>query len=221
MSLSILPDSQVDISERVVISCIGDSLTEGDYGVYKKSGIANVKKENYPYFLSQILGVQVRNFGFCGCNASGVLNHYKEGRINIEGSDIVIIMLGTNGGNGIISETKCNIDYKEIIKLIKENAPNSKIVLCTPPHATEDPEKSNFGYFENVINAAAFVWKLSKELNLDIIDVFSCPDFNSDNEDEMQPNDGLHFSEKGYRVLAEFIAKKLKDLYPQILTTHS
>lgn len=41
--------------------CIGDSLTEGDYGVYGKSGIANVCEKNYPYFLSQMLNVPVIN----------------------------------------------------------------------------------------------------------------------------------------------------------------
>ena len=47
------------------ICCLGDSLTEGDYGVKGKSGIANVKKENYPYFLAQSTGWEVKNFGFC------------------------------------------------------------------------------------------------------------------------------------------------------------
>ena len=49
-----------------VICCLGDSLTEGDYGIFGKSGIANVQPENYPYFLSKITGWEVRNFGKCG-----------------------------------------------------------------------------------------------------------------------------------------------------------
>ena len=36
------------------IACIGDSLTEGDYGVSGKVGIANVHKENYPSFLAKM-----------------------------------------------------------------------------------------------------------------------------------------------------------------------
>ena len=32
------------------ICCLGDSLTEGDYGIFGKSGIANVKTDNYPCF---------------------------------------------------------------------------------------------------------------------------------------------------------------------------
>ncbi len=32
------------------ICCLGDSLTEGDYGVFGKRGIANVHAENYPFF---------------------------------------------------------------------------------------------------------------------------------------------------------------------------
>ena len=47
---------------------------------------------------------------------------------------------------------------------------------------------------------------LAKENNIPMIDVALCEQFNADNEHIMQPNDGLHFGEKGYKTLAEFIA---------------
>ena len=34
--------------EKRVICCIGDSLTEGDYGMYGVTGVANVHEKNYP-----------------------------------------------------------------------------------------------------------------------------------------------------------------------------
>ena len=42
-----------------------------------------------------------------------------------------------------------------------------------------------------------------------MIDVNACKSFCEENVDIMQSNDGLHFSETGYRILAEFIAKHI------------
>ena len=47
------------------ILCIGDSLTEGDYGS-EPEGTANVHPEGYPYFLEKYLGVTAINAGKCG-----------------------------------------------------------------------------------------------------------------------------------------------------------
>ena len=57
---------------KKVIVCIGDSLTEGDYGVKGKRGIANVQPKGYPYFLEQIMDCEARNFGKCGYTAENV-----------------------------------------------------------------------------------------------------------------------------------------------------
>ena len=51
---------------KKVIICIGDSLTEGDYGIKGKSGIVNVQPKGYPYFLEKMLDCEARNYGKCG-----------------------------------------------------------------------------------------------------------------------------------------------------------
>ncbi len=204
-----------DNASHKVISCIGDSLTEGDYGVYRKRGIANVKPENYPYFMSRLLDCEVRNFGKCGATASDILKRYRDGLIDVKGSDIVVIMLGTNGGNTPHADTQCNKDYIEIINLIKRDAKNAKIVLLTPPHATVNPEMSNCGYAQNVEYAGEFAKHTANELSLGIIDVGASDQFNDQNEDVMQTNDGLHFTEIGYKTLAEIVSSGLKKLYPK------
>ena len=196
----------------MIIACLGDSLTEGDYGVYGKSGIANVKKENYPYFLGKILNAEVRNFGKCGYTASNYLNYYKEGNVNLGNADVIIIMLGTNGGHDDVNETQANIDYKELINLCRNDAPRAKLILCTPPHVTSNPEYSNYGYANQVEKATAFVRELANENNISMIDVALCEHFNADNEHIMQPNDGLHFGEQGYKTLAEFIADGVRGI---------
>lgn len=193
----------------MIISAIGDSLTEGDYGVKGKTGIANVHKENYPFFLSQISGCEVRNFGKCGFRASHYLKYYKDGNVDIKNSDIVIIMLGTNGGFDPDTDTPDNRDFRELITLIKRDAENAEIVLCTPPHVTENPQFSNCGYIQNVVKGQNYIKKYAAENHLKLIDIGGCGLFTAENEEIYQANDGLHFVEKGYKLLARYISDNL------------
>jgi len=189
----------------MIISCLGDSITEGDYGVFGKRGIANVHSENYPYFLSQLAACEVRNFGKCGYRSSTLLNYYKEGNVDVTNSDIILIMLGANGGNTAKENTPDNDAYRELISLCKKDAPNAKIYLLTPTHVTENPEFSNCGYINNIINGASFTRLLANEEKLPLIDTLLIPEFTAENEKIYQANDGLHFIEAGYRVLARYI----------------
>lgn len=191
------------------IVCIGDSLTEGDYGVYGKSGIANVNPKSYPYFLQLLTDANVENYGKCGYNSSSYLKYYKSGAVDVHNADKIIVMLGTNGGLDPNSNTQGNNDYDELIKLLRNDAPNAVIYLCTPPHATADKSKSNYGYAANVDNAVQFVREYSRQHNLKIIDLAKCHLFKSENEIVLQPNDGLHFSEVGYGIMALYIKDNL------------
>ena len=107
------------------ICCLGDSLTEGDYGVFGKKGIANVQKESYPFFLEKLSGAEVKNFGKCGYTATTYLEYYNSGAVDLTGTDIVLILLGTNGGLDPVDHTPGNNDYLELIQKTKE--------LCTIP----------------------------------------------------------------------------------------
>ncbi len=190
---------------KVTISCIGDSLTEGDYGIKNTRCVANVHKENYPYFLSLLTGGEVRNFGHCGFRSSNILEIFKQGYIDVTGSDIIIIMLGTNGGQTLEGNSEDDKAYIEIINLCKTQAKDAVIYICTPPHVTTNPMYSNCGYLPLVEPARGFVRKISKEFNLKLIELDKCDKFTDETEDIMQANDGLHFVEVGYRTLAEVI----------------
>ena len=193
----------------MLICCLGDSLTKGDYGVKGKSGIANVKEKNYPYFLAKILNCETKNYGYCGTKPEQYLQIYKSGAIDVTKADVVIVMLGTNGGLSAEEETQNNNAFKNLIQCIKNDARNAKIYICTPPFATENPQYSNCGYAPRVRAATAFIKKLCNEKGYNMIDVNACESFCEENVDIMQSNDGLHFSETGYRTLAEFIAKHI------------
>ncbi len=198
------------------IYCLGDSLTEGDYGVYGKSGIANVQAENYPYFLGKLTGAKVVNHGKCGYRSSTFLKYYDSGAVKLSDADMIIIMLGTNGGLNPVEDTPDNADYRSLIERCKKDAPGARIYLCTPPHATENPAMSNCGYMPQIRRAVAFVKQLAEEYELDLIDVASCEAFTAETEAVMQPNDGLHFSAAGYEALARFIYEAIKPKLPQI-----
>lgn len=194
------------------IVCIGDSLTEGDHGVFGSNWGGNIKAENYPFFLSQILGVEVVNCGKCGFRSSDYLKYYQDGNATVTGADAVIVMLGTNGGMEPDADTPDNTAYEKLLKLIKTDAPQAKIVLCTPPHATENPASPTYGHAPQVKQAVKYVRSLCEKQGYPLIDLATCPEFTAENEPIMQPNDGLHYGEAGYKVMAQFIADGLKQL---------
>lgn len=196
----------------MVISCIGDSITEGDYGVYGRSGIANVHRENYPFFLAENTGWTVRNYGHCGFTTVSYLACYKEGAADCSGSDCVLIMLGANGGLSAEKETPANGAYRELISLLRRDVPDAMIVLLTPTHVTEDPSFSNCGYAGNISAGGAFTRLLAAECGLPLIETARIPEFTPENEKIYQANDGVHFVEAGYRVLAAYIEKELRRL---------
>ena len=191
------------------ICCLGDSLTEGDYGIFGKSGIANVKPENYPLFLQQLTGKKVNNYGKSGYNATTYLQFYLDGNVDLSDAETVIIMLGTNGGLDPVEETQGNRDFRQLLRLCRQDAPGASIYLCTPPHVTENPAYSNCGYAPQVEKAVAFVRDLAQKTGMELIETALCPDFTAENEAVMQPNDGLHFGRTGYETLAKFIADAL------------
>ncbi len=192
------------------ILCIGDSLTEGDYGFKHQRGVANVHAENYPYFLSELLGVEAVNGGKCGFTSSKYLRYYQEGNVTAKGADMVIIMLGTNGGLDPDEPKQGNDDYETLVELVRGDAPEARIFVCTPPHVTENPEYINCGYAERVDKAVRWVRDYAACTGLDLIDMAKAPMFTAETEAIMQPNDGLHFGEVGYRTMAEFLAEQLK-----------
>ncbi len=197
----------------MIISCVGDSLTEGDYGIFGKRGIPNVHEDNYPKFLAQMLGAEVRNFGKCGYTATSFLEHYEENKVYLSGSDVIIVMLGTNGDLDTTDpNAKGNLDYTVLLEKCKSEAPLSKIILCTPPHVTENPNLIGFGLAQRVSMAQEYVREYARKNKYPLIDVALCEDFTAENESIMQPNDGIHLSKEGYYALARFITKELKNI---------
>ncbi len=201
------------------IVCIGDSLTEGDYGIAGKRAIKNVKEENYPYFLECISHANVKNFGRSGYTSSSFYenlckNEDKDLKSALQEAELVLVLLGTNGGMSPTDDTVGNRDYMAIIEYCKSQNENVEIVLITPPYATQNSEYSNCGYYDRVADAAKKVRMLAKEYSFSLIDIFAYEEFCEENVCKYQSADGLHMNEAGYKLLAEYIYQQLLILYP-------
>ncbi|MCR5041969.1 MAG: SGNH/GDSL hydrolase family protein [Clostridia bacterium] len=191
------------------ILCLGDSLTEGDYGLYGKHGIANVQKESYPYFLSLLTDAQVINGGRCGARASSELRYYKtelREHHDFSSVDAVMIMLGSNGGLTAFSDSDENAAYGELVDLVRADCPAARVYLCPPPHITRGITPEAMLQANVVSEARTFVRRFASQRGLPVIPTDRIPEFTDENEFIYQPNDGCHFSKKGYMVLAAFIA---------------
>lgn len=185
--------------------CIGDSLTEGDYGS-NPQGTANVKSENYPYFLSKITGWQTVNKGFCGINTTNFwLNKVKN--IDFTGIDIIFILLGTNGGlTDTLSSDVVGSDYNnyanthtgsycKIIEYIKEQKPTAQICLINIPQVGIVSK-------EQLVTTNKVITQIANKYTLPLVDIYNCSKMNFDNGTIYRPIDDLHFGKLGYLTLA-------------------
>ena len=171
-------DRALDKYADLKIACIGDSLTEGDYGS-ETAGKANRQFLNYPYYLAKALGCQTVNFGLCGRDARNYYNdHYPNA--DISDCDVILVMLGTNAGLSGDMGTY----YDRLIKAISEDMKDGAfIILITPPSATTDSSKVNYGYAGNVASAYTFVTNYAQSNNVAMIDAFTYSPIQPEMED--------------------------------------
>ena len=190
------------------IVCIGDGITEGDYSGKNKVTLS-LHSRNYPYFLQQALGAEVVNYGKKDATAKTVLEAYKNGTINVKNADIITIMLGTNQG----LEGDMGTAYNELLDLIaKDKKADAKVVLLTPTHATSDNKKAGKGNAATVDKAAVVVRAAAEARGFALIDVLAESPIQTATENNYQPHDGLHLTEAGHKVLAEFLLTEMAEL---------
>lgn len=189
----------------LIIACLGDSLTEGDNGT-DTPGHGFVNYRNYPYFLSKITGATTVNYGKCGYDVIMFTDEYKSRSVDVKDADIILIMLGSNVGMNKNEYTS----YKKLITAVQKDAgEDAVIILISPPHATEDKTKVNYGYIGNVKETHEKIFDLAEEFGVTVIDAFLNSPIQPENEDKYQPNDGLHMGPDGYNAFAEYIANEL------------
>ncbi len=202
------------------ILCIGDSLTEGDYGS-EPEGTANVHPEGYPYFLEKYLGVTAINAGKCGFTS---LDYWKYTlkTLDLSTADAAVIMLGTNGGiTDTIEEDTAASSYENyadtgtgrycsIIEYLMDQKPDMPIFLCTCPYV--DPSR-RLRHANCVADANAVIPKIAARYHLPLLDVNQELGVSAFNTRIMQPVDGLHGSYRFYSKLGTYIGNRVRSLY--------
>jgi lysophospholipase L1-like esterase len=203
----VVKDKMTSPEKLVNVLCIGDSLTEGDYGS-GTAGKANKQILNYPYYLAKTLCCQTINYGLCGKNAQNYYTDYYS-LADISDCDVILVMLGTNRGlDGDYGKY-----YNKLIEAVKKDMKEGAIiVLITPQSATTDSSKVTYGYSVNVASAYAFVTNYANENDIAMIDAYMYSPIQPDMETFYQPNDGLHMAREGYKAFAEFIADELVNI---------
>ena len=208
--------NQLQTNQLHTILCIGDSLTEGDYGS-EPEGTANVKPQSYPYFLQKYLNVNVINAGKCGFN---VVVYWKRTlkTLEVENADVIVIMLGTNGEmtDSIEADTRSsNYEtyadteagrYCSIIEYLMEKNPKATICLCTCPYVDASRRPRNA---KNVAMANQVIPKIAARYHLPLFDVNGEMGVSDFNTKIMQPIDGLHGGILFYNRLANYIGSKI------------
>lgn len=171
----------INIDKNSIIVSFGDSLT------YGKGATA---KTNYPSVLSGILGVNIINSGISGEITSAALLRIDSVIIKYK-PNLVILM---HGGNDLLrgirdSVIESNLD-KIISKLTKQNI---KVILLSVPRASV------------LLRDAVFYKKLANKYNILLIDGL-LGGLLADNE---LKSDLIHLNAKGYKQLAQGIAKRI------------
>lgn len=193
------------------ISCIGDSNTEA----------------KYPKFLQEKLGnkYQVKNFGKGGATLLNGTTHPYYKTTPYKNSlkftpDIALIMFGTNDANtkwclnknrsfkGTPKEEFKN-QYIKLINTYKQKNKNAEIYVLTPLPIYVHPKNRDPKTKERIEQLHTWVIPVIKEIaenqNVNLIDINKLM-----KNSFKYTRDGVHLTEKGYKVLAKKIARKIK-----------
>ncbi|MBO5648768.1 MAG: SGNH/GDSL hydrolase family protein [Clostridia bacterium] len=190
------------------IVCIGDSLTEGDYGC-EMPCVPNRHFAGYPYYLARQTGAECVNYGVCGATSTSYLSIYAQNAaVAVKDADIVLLMLGTN--RGLEAGTELYNDYITLVTSVQADMKDgAQLYLITPPSTTIDAEKTGFGSFNNIITAYNSVKEIGARLGLSVIDAFRHSPIQPAVEDLYQSEDGVHMNGAGYEAFAAYLAREI------------
>ncbi len=173
-----------------VIIFLGDSITE------------------FMYFdeLLNLDGVKIKNRGIAGDTTEGILNRLDE--ITKAHAEKIFVLAGVNDiWNGAdLNQSKKN--YREIIKTLSQNSPESKIFIQSIVPVSESlnfPKDAIEDFNEELQRIAA-------DFNCTYLNIY--PLFlnqNGDAVDEKLFIDGIHMSGEGMKIWAEFLKDYVKD----------
>ncbi|UMB59188.1 GDSL-type esterase/lipase family protein [Lutibacter sp. A80] len=195
------------------VSCVGDSNTEA----------------TYPTFLQEKLGkkYQVKNFGKGGATLLEGTNHPYFEKTVYQNSlkftpDIVLIMFGTNDANvkWCLDKTRktdfkgtpqeeFKSQYKKLINAYRSKNAKAEIYVLTPLPIYKHENSRDPEIQQRIVHLKEWVIpiirEISEEENVTLIDVNTLM-----RKAYKYTVDGVHLNNKGYKILANKIAKKIQ-----------
>lgn len=181
---------------QAIVATFGSSVTNGD-------GASSPEKKwhhllnRYLVSLNGLDQVKVQSNGFPGYSTEMIVFKHYEDKIIEAKPDIVLFetfVLNDHGQSIPLQKTKDNLDF--MIKKIKENLPNTKIIILSPnPKADTNPNGIGAQYKEYVDLTA----EVAHSHQLDYMDIYSS--FIHTNLDlNALLKDGVHPNDLGYQV---------------------
>lgn len=224
IDLNIIAGKQYDFS-GISIACLGDSITEAA----NLSDQEDYQQYAYPARLKELLGAEsVVNLGIGGSSigrywADAFVDRYQA---IPQDADLIIVMGGTNDGFclnqeefGTMEERKERTfigDLDELLRGLKENYPNAKVVLATPlPNVLHDMLRKERDYLLPQYLLVNAMKQLAEEYDIPVIDLYNSNILDTHDAAVIYNYmpDGVHCNPAGYQIMAEHFAAELVKLY--------
>lgn len=202
--------------KNLKINFLGDSITQG-------IGTTGADKVFHQIIKRDFDLAEAYNCGASGTRIAKQTNFYNHffdmyfglrAKIMPKNVDAIVVFGGTNDfGHG--DSKMGNIDSKDIytfcgamntlIEELKSDFPNAKIVFLTPLRRADENNPNHDGkILKDYVDA---ILEITKKHNISVIDLFSSGII--DPKDLEVLPDGLHPSDKGHIIMADYISKEL------------
>lgn len=169
---------------EVDVAFIGDSLTDG-YDLEKY----------YPNYVTA-------NRGISGDTTFGVQERLQVSLFDLQ-PKVVVMLIGANNFRTMLD------NYEEILMELKENLPNSEIVLLSLTAMSKEWGKNNeIATYNNVV-----IKKLAQKYEYTFVDLFTpLYDLETKGLHIDYTTDGGHFTDKGYQAVTSIITPYLQEI---------
>lgn len=181
--------------------CFGDSITARKEG-FRESMLTTK-------LTSQLRDMEIINSGIPGDNSSDALIRITEDVLNYQ-PDIVTVLFGAN--DAAFHKTVPIDTYKRNLTEIANLIGPQKTILISP--APVDESKQFVRSNKVLFTYAEVVHEIAIQTGSHFLDLYNIFLSRVDYKDILKGelNDGLHFGEKGYDLLANLISSKIKQL---------
>lgn len=196
----------VEIAKKGDINVVflGDSITDAwrNFDATKKRGGKNVWDKTFA-------PLKAANFGIGGDRTQHVLWRLQNGELEGIKPKVVMLMIGTNNSNGKDNTAEEIADgIKAIVARLRADLPDTRILLLAIFPRGEKPNAQR----EKNAKASELASRAADGKTVHYVDIgakFLEPDGTLSRE--IMP-DALHLSPRGYRIWAEAIEPKIKEL---------